>query len=296
MPLSALQSIRTQSPDGRIIEKIGINPIKRFVRGYWVVSDPLTSALAAQGTAGDSANLRFSIDTQGHFDWAYVIGNSTAAFSIEFYDAQKNRLLQNRPVHSSGVVGPAIRPFRLPKPYFFNVGDSEREITAVIRNLSPLPNTVRISLYGRRFYHKEMPPDMARDVERRFDEGEREYSFWLVPKETAFDGTVPAIAAGARATLTFETDNKADIEIDKVMLSSDGLFDYQLRCGDRSLKSWSNGDVESSSGFGDALFPFILGDSFLLERKRQILLEIRNTGVAPISVFATASGKQMQYR
>jgi C-terminal processing protease CtpA/Prc len=63
------------------------------------------------------------------------------------------------------------RQFRLPEPYFFNVGESQRQLKCTLRDLSGAENTVRLNLLGRRIYHKEAPPDVALDLQRIFGAG-----------------------------------------------------------------------------------------------------------------------------
>src|SRR3972149_4567309 len=59
--------------DGRPIVSVGIYEPKNHVRGYWLVSDPVTLTLAP----GGQDTLRYLIDQQGHFDWAYLMGLAT---------------------------------------------------------------------------------------------------------------------------------------------------------------------------------------------------------------------------
>src|SRR3989304_1095985 len=171
--------------DGRPIVSVGIYEPKNHVRGYWLVSDPVTLTLAP----GGQDTLRYLIDQQGHFDWAYIMGVSDGPFTIEFFDGGAQRRLSNKPVHSVTIVGSGARPFRLPEPYFFDVGDNQRELVATIRNpVFGSTNTIRLVLYGRRFYHREAPPAVAKKFQQKFQSGWRTYSYFLVPNETEGDG------------------------------------------------------------------------------------------------------------
>ncbi len=309
MPLPPLVEVAKLNPDGSVaidpqtgrpIRGIKVSPLKLHVRGYWLVSDPIAAALtpaASADLAGPETQLRFLIDSQGHFDWAYIMGISTGEYSLAFYDPGSNRLLQNRPVHNQNVVGSPFRPFRLPMPYFFNVGDAQREFSIAIRDLSTVANTVRLVLYGRRFYHKEASPQIAQEIMEKFAlRGFREYSYFLGPLEMRFDGTVEALAAGASTTLTFDCDDAVDFEAHKLMVrSTQGSFSFTLRERDKN-RILANGTVVSPSGWGNAEFPFYLGDSFLLERKRQLLLEITNTAALASRIYPTIAGKRLHYR
>lgn len=270
---------------------VGINSPKRYVRGYWVSPDPIVATVAS----GGNATITFPINTQGHFEWAYLMGASTGQFSLRIYDAQANRDLQNKPINSVTIVGSAPRPFHLPKPYWFNVGGSKREVSITVHDLSGATNDIRLVLYGRRLYHHDMPSDMADDFIRKFDAGPRLYSFFLVPKETKFDGSVVPVAAGAFETFMFEMDATADLEADKIMFSSTGSFTFALRDNDKN-RTLATGIIASTMGLGVAEFPFFFGDSYMLERKKQLILEVTNTSGASNSIYATLAGKRMQLR
>ena len=296
-------------PDGTPKKGWGINDIKMFVRGYWLTppekcSDQLPVSLTAFGTPGDTVILTYIIDTQGHFDWAYIMGEISGTvvngFSLEFFDAQRNRRLQNKPVLSNNMVGSAFRPFMLPEPYFFDVGDSSREIQIIVRNLETTTRTVSLTLYGRRFYHKEMPPQLAQEVREKWAlKGYRTYPYFLAPVEVPANGVVvDSIAPSGTFTFTFDMDDDADMECRKLLMSpvsSFASFTFALR--EREFnRTISNGAILGTLGFGTPEFPVNLLDSFLLERKKQLLLEITNTGIAPITLTPMIAGRRLHYR
>jgi len=301
MPLAPFVSVPKRNPDGSIargpdgkpVIGIAVNPVKQFVKGFWLTSDPVSVTLAP----GGSADLEFLVDSQGHFDWAYILGSSTAAYTLEFFDAGTQRLLQNRPVHSVTVVGSGVRPFRLPEPYFLNVGDSQRVIKVTVRNNLPgaQTNTIELVLYGRRFYHKEAPPDVAREIAEKFGGGWRTYAYFLVPQDTHGDGLVDPVPAGGFASQTFNMDANADTDLQKLMVVSTGAFQFRLR--ERATnRTLSNGTVLGTNGWGNAEFPFYFADTYLLERDKQLLFEITDLSGADNFIFATIGGRRLQYR
>lgn len=278
--------------DGRPIVSVGVYEPKNHVRGYWLVSDPITLTLGA----GGQDTLRYLIDQQGHFDWAYILGVSDGPFTIEFFDGGAQRRLQNKPINSATIVGSGARPFRLPEPYFFDVGDNQRELVATIRNpIFGTENTIRLVLYGRRFYHREAPPAVAQKFQQKFQSGWRTYTYFLVPNETKANGDIDPVAAGGSATFTYESESGVDTDLHKLMLSSTGPFTFQIRerATNRTLQ---NGLVRSENGFGNAEFPFYFADSYLLERKMQLLLEVTDVSGAPNKIFATMGARRLQYR
>lgn len=289
---------RRDPVDGRMkpVEGIAVNPVKPHVRGYWLVGDVATITLAASAglnIAGVPSELRFLIDSQGHFDWAYIIGVSSGVFTLEYFDPGSQRRLQNRPIHSTTIVGSAVRPFRLPEPYFFNIGDSQRQLICTLRDLSGASNTVRLICYGRRFYHKEAPPDVALDIARKFGQGDRSYSYFLVPNETANDGTVTSVAGLGTANFTLESDASADTEIQKLMFSSTGNFTFTIR--ERSTNRLLMNDVvHVQNGWGNAEFPFYPADTYLLERQKQLIVAVTDLSGSTNFIYLTAAGRRLQ--
>jgi hypothetical protein len=277
--------------DGRPIVAVGIYEPKNHVRGYWLVSDPITVTLAP----GGQDTLRYLIDQQGHFDWAYILGTSDGPYTLSFFDGGTQRRLSNKPVHSVTIVGSGARPFRLPEPYFFDVGDNQRELEVTVMNPLFTENTIRLVLYGRRFYHREAPPAVAKKFQQKFQTGWRTYSYFLVPNETKADGDVDPVPALGSASFTFESESGIDTDLHKLMVDSTGAFTFQIRerATNRTLQ---NGIVDSVNGFGNAEFPFYFADSYLLERKMQLLLEVTDTSGAPNKIFATMAGRRLQYR
>ena len=282
---------------GRPIEGIAVNPIKPHVRSYWL-ADPNNTTLvlpasAGANQAGASRDLNFLITSQGHFDWASIVGVSTGDFLLEFFDPGTSRMLQNRPIHSDCIVGVAARQFRLPEPYFFNVGESQRQLKCTLRDLSGAENTVRLNLLGRRIYHKEAPPDVALDLQRIFGAGSRTYSYFLVPNETARAGTVTPVSANGTSTFTFESDASADTEIQKLMMASTGAFTFTLRERDTDRLLMPNA-VHSSNGWGNAEFPYYFSDTFLIERQKQLILTVTDVSGSENYVYPVMAARRLQ--
>ena len=283
--------------DGRPIEGLGINPIKPHVRSYWL-ADPnqTTIVLAASGganQAGAVGELNFLIDFQGHFDWCSIVGVSTGAFLLEFFDPGSQRRLQNRPVHSNCIVGVGQRQFRLPEPYFFNIGDAQRQLKCYLRDLSGAQNTVRLNLIGRRIYHKEAPPDVALDLERMFGFGSRTYSYFLVPNETISDGTVTPVVGNGTGSFTFESDASADTEVVKLMVAATGAFTYTLRERATNRLLMPN-PVHSNNGWGNAEFPFFNADTYLLERQKQVIMDVTDLSGNSNFIYPVMAARRLQ--
>ncbi len=283
--------------DGKPILGLAINPIKPHVRGYWLADPNQTTivlpASAGANIAGAQKELNFLIDFQGHFDWSGIVGVSTGAYVLEFFDPGSQRRLQNRPMHSQCVVGVGQRQFYLPEPYFFNIGDAQRQLKCYLRDISGSENTVRLNLVGRRIYHKEAPPDVALDLERTFGFGSRTYSYFLVPNETKIDGTVTPVVGNGTGSFTFESDASADTEVKKLMLKSTGAFSYTLRERATNRLLMPNA-VHSQNGWGNAEFPFFPADTYLLERQKQVIMEVTDLSGSTNYIYPVMGARRLQ--
>jgi hypothetical protein len=279
---------------GNPIHGVVINPVKPFVRAYWIPGTIPNGTPVAVLAGGASVTLDFVIDDQGHFDWKYLIGESTGPYVLQFFDVGKNRELQNRPVHSSLIVGSAQRPFLLPEAYFFNVGDSQRNLRCKITDISGVSNTIRLSLHGRRFYHKDADPDVAEAMRKYFAGGEKPYSYFLTPLEgDPNTGLPPILPANGKLTLTLQSDAGADTELKKWMAVSTG--DFTVNIFDRSKNKFLMNDVIPNSDiFGNAEFPFIPADSFLLERQKYLIFYLQDLSGNPNTVYIAAAGRRLQ--
>jgi hypothetical protein len=307
MPARTFKAVALRDPktgrvvlgrDGKaLVDRYVIDPEKKYLRPYWLNSTPATKLLTAVGTEGDTADIDFVVDQQGHFDWNSIIGNGTGDFAMEFLDVASSRRLQNKPVHSGTMVGSGQRPFYLPEPYFLNVGDSQRVITLRVRNLDPFDNTVRITLYGRRFYHHESPFEIQKKFLAQFGQSERAYSYFLVPEETRFNGDIAPIPIAGSATYRFAADSEADAILQKTMVFSDPVgaeFDFTLR--ERTTNRLIMTDrVRGFAGWGNSEFPFRLADSYLLERQKDLILEVDNLSGEETRFFFTLACLRVHY-
>lgn len=283
--------------DGRPIEGLAINPIKPHVRSYWL-ADPNQVSVALAPSAGANvagavSELNFLIDYQGHFDWCSIVGVSTGAFLLEFFDPGSQRMLQNKPIHSECIVGSAQRQFLLPEPYFFNIGDGQRQLKCYLRDLSGAPNTVRLNLVGRRIYHKEAPPDVALDLAKELGFGSRTYSYFLVPNETKSDGTVTAVVGNGTGSFTFESDASADTEVLKLMVKSTGAFTFTLRERATNRLLMPN-PVHSQNGWGNASFPYFHADTYLLERQKQVIMDVVDLSGSTNYIYPVMAARRLQ--
>lgn len=275
-------------PDGAIY----VNPVKRHVRPFWLVTDPVTVTVPAGGIV----EAEVEIDTLGHFEWIYNQCKADGDFTIQILDVNTGRQLMNRPVHIRTISSIALsgeRPFKLPESYFFNTEEAGRTVKLRFRDLSGAENNIRWVMHGRRWYHKEAPPEVQHKIQERFALKERTYVYWLTTIARDPDA-IPTIPASGTLTERFSATDEADSEISKLTLVSTGPFTFQLR-ERASGKTLSNGQVHSTVGWGDAEFPFIWASPLLLERNYDLDLEMVDLSGAPNQVFATLTARRLQY-
>ena len=297
----------------RDYEGFYINPTKRHVRPFWLVpsrTDEIEVTLAAAGAAGDQArNIEFQIDTTGHFEISETMFQSTSPeFLVEIFDGGNNLAgFQNREVHARTMASNARRPFKWPESLFLNVQDAKRSIFVNLRNLSTSSNTVRFLFHGRRWYHKEAPPNVQRAIEERFMRTEKTYTYFLTVEPTSPGGRPPDIVLTPNQTLrensapNFKADDAADTEIYKLTQratfadGSDGAYTFALR-ELQSGRILSNGRVHVQDGWGDAEFPMVLPETLLFERNYQMAFEVTNlSGAQNLTIFPTLTGRRLQY-
>lgn len=280
-------------PDGSII----INKTKRHVRSFWLMGSPKTLALAAAGAAGSEVLLTpFKVDTQGHFEWAYMMAQATSPnFLVKFFDPGTRRDLMNNYIHAGTLLGTAQRPGLLVETYLLNTENAGRELDVSVKNLSVAPNTVEVALHGRRWYQNEAPPDVQQDMRKKFSTRERTTAYWLTP-----DGgpgfTVPAGGQLINQNApVFVADDEADTEAFKLTVFSTGSFEFRLRelASNRTL---SNDFVRVENGMGTAQFPFVFQETLLIERNYKVALEVRDLSGADNTIFATMWCRRLWYR
>lgn len=291
-----------------------INPSKRHVRPFWLVptlESEQVLTLAPAGTPGSIArNIQYDVDTQGHFEIAYVMFQATSPeFVVMITDGgNNNKQLMNAEIHARTIAGTARRPFILPETYFLNVQNAKRTLNMSFRNLSPNINSVRWCFEGRRWYHKEAPPEVQRAIENRFGLMEKTYTYYLTLQQnppslnpnTPEGANLPGLTLAAGEALFensapfFKSTDEADTEIHKLTYSATGPFEFQLR-ERQSGRTLSNGFIRVENGWGDGEFPFVLPETLLLERNYELLFEVRDLSGLQNIIYPTLIGRRLQY-
>lgn len=287
-------------PDGTLF----INKTKRHVRSFWLMGEPKTLALAAPGAAGDEIlGTPFEVDTQGHFEWAYIMahardenGVENKDFLVKVFDPGTRRDLMNEYIHAATIAGTARRPGILTETYLLNTENAARELQIAVKNLrTGLANNIEIALHGRRWYHKESPPDVQEEIRSYFQHKERTTHYWLTTKG-GFFALGPGESLINNTAPIMEADDEADTEVFKITSFSDGPFEFRLR-ELASGKTISNDFIRVENGWGNAEFPFVFQESLLIERNYDIAVDVRDlSGLSENRIFLTFHARRLWYR
>lgn len=283
-------------PNGRV--PMVKNRMKGHVRPYYLLPKPPTT-IAFAG-AGDTGELLFQVDLEGHFEWESFVTQpqddpaQTAQVVLDLFDAQKQRKLSNRPVHFQTIAAIVDHAFRLPEPYLFNVGDGLRSMNVYAKKLNAGAFTLHLAMLGRRYYHVEAPPDVAQKFDDVLSTKERAHTYFMTYNEVAGDGTPPVIAPGGQETFHFRADDDADTDLHKLMVPAQtGDFSFTLREADTN-RQLMNGRIARQMGWGDAEFPFYFADTHLLGRSKELIFEVQNDDPDnALTLFATIGARKL---
>lgn len=275
-------------PDG----SVWINPAKRYVKPYALVTAPNQTITVAGGSS--SPPITLPIDTQGHFELFYAVCDRTGPATMTIYDPGRSAFLMNREIHIDTIVSGLSgtggqRPFIWPESYFMNVEDAGRALVVQFRDLSNEDNDIRLMFEGRRFYTKESPPDIYEKMYQYFGRKERTNVYFLT---TDSDVTLPS--ASTETSAFARVTDEADFEIFKICSVSDGPYEWNIR-DTGTGRILSNGWTTNTQRTGTAEYPFIFVEPLLVERNYQLQINFRNLSGVTNRVWFTMIGRRLYY-
>ena len=114
----------------------------------WSVLPHASVSLAANGAGS------IVIITPSRFDFLVksISGRSTGTYLLNFLGTGKSELLNNKPLHSSTVIGTGNLPYPLPFPVLLRKSES---FVIDVSDLSGAANTIEIQLHGIALYKEE---------------------------------------------------------------------------------------------------------------------------------------------
>ncbi len=126
----------------------GVTPQKVYRVFFDYVFPSVT--LAANGNGPSVLQIQYDAD----FEWIWVVGSSTGAFTVQLQDTSTGRNLSNSPVNSANFMGTAQLPFPLVEPYLLARSTS---VQANFADLSGAPNTIQLVLRGYKLFPQSAP-------------------------------------------------------------------------------------------------------------------------------------------
>jgi hypothetical protein len=291
--------------------KVIVNPLKKWVTPYTLVTDPGIITLAA-GAVSDP--IPMVIDGKGHFEIfdAFFKSEQSEGFTVTLFDADsfgpdQRPILMNREIHvetiasGAGITLPISgtfsnatsggRPYRWSENFWMDVSHAKRGamIVAVFRNLADESNTIRFSLHGRRWYYMQADPDVAERMEEIFRERPRSMPyFWTTDEyvEKASNQTI--------VDFQIRLGDDAWSELHRLSLKATSpLFDILL-FETASGRKFMDQTMRSDLVFGSGEFPFILSESTLLEPNMKLTARIKYpSGAVPNEIWMTFAGRKI---
>lgn len=291
------------------LQKVIVNPLKKWVTPYTLVTDPGSITLEA-GQVSDP--IPMVIDGKGHFEIfdAFFRSEQPEGFTVTLFDADsfgqdQRPILMNREVHvatiasGAGVTLPLSgafpretsggRPYRWSESFWMDVSHAKRGsmIVAVFRNLSAVENTIRFSLHGRRWYYMQATPDVASRMEMIFRGRPRTMPyFWTT------DENIKAVAGADPVDHQIRLGDDAWSELHRLSILSTSVFDILL-FETASGRKFMDQAIQSNLVFGSGEFPSILAESTLLEPNMKLTARLTYPSGGENDIWMTFAGRKV---
>lgn len=298
-------------PDDPQGERVIVNPLKKWVTPFTMVTDPGVITL---GPNQISEPIPMVIDGKGHFEIFDAFFHSTreegftvTLLSADAYDGSEARpILMNREIHVATIASgggatlplsgafPAStsggRPYRWPENYWLDVSQKQRGamIVAVFRNLSSSSADIRFNLHGRRWYYMQAEPKVAQRMEEIFRGRPRSIPyFWTT------DEWVEVDSSSTPEDFQIRLGDDAWSELIKMTQVSTTNYDILLK-ETASGRKFMDQLMQNTLVFGSGEFPLMLAESTLLEPNMKLTAQILYpSGVAPNVIFLTIAGRKI---
>ena len=294
--------------------RIEVDPAKKHIVPYTLVSEPNVIALPAATISQDDPSILFGgivpepvifpIDNKGPFEICYssfrawnVIDEEivpTDQFLAVIFDPEYRPLLMNREIHArtfaggfgDPLAGPgalasaAGRPFVWPETFFMEPEAGGKALFMGFRNLTAFPLFIQWAYHGIRYYHLQPFKEAQAEKEAIIGKGRISWPYFYTTD------TDVVLAGGASRDYDIRVTDDADVEIFKMTKFSD--FDFLWRImekdsGERFLDTAGvtaagapNG-VHSDFGWGSGEFPFIPFETMYYEQNSKLILRLVNS-------------------
>lgn len=284
--------IKKKDDDGNV--NVYVNPAKRFVKPWWLVTNPETVNLGANGVSGP---IPLVVDEAlGHCEVYYLVAQATGPFTFRIKDEGRNYWWSNREVHVDTVAGVAQRPFIFPETYFINTSGGTRQLTIQYTDISGAPNAIRVALVSRRFVYREAPLEIWKKFETYYTQKERTNLFFLTT-EQPINNLVPGVANAALFDFWMTSDSFFEaIKFTYATVPANHPLDirmWEFGSGRSFLRANTRTDINNM--WGSAQFPSIPPESYLFDRDYRVSGDIVNTGLVNCDVYLTITGRKVKY-
>jgi hypothetical protein len=288
-----------------------VNPLKKWVTPYTLVTDPGEITLAAGAL---SEPIPMVIDKKGHleiFD-AFFESEQPEGFTVTLFDAnefgpQARPILMNREIHVSSIASgagislplsgsfPAStaggRPYRWPQTFWMDASKDGAMIVAVFRNLSQSENTVRFNLHGRRWYYMQAPGKVADRMAEIYRNRPRTIPYFYTTDE---DVVLEGDEGPTKFQLRMGDDSWS--EWVKASCVRTGSFDVLIRDTSTGKSLMGPGEgvpVIDSLVFGSGEFPFLNWENSLFEPNFKLTFELTDLSGEDNSIWLTLAARKI---
>lgn len=257
----------------RVSGRIGVNPLKMFVRPFTLTTDEYTTTLLPNAISNPIPML---IDGKGHFEvfWASYYSDQSERFTVKLFDHENRMLLQNRELHIDSIAsgggataqiegalaaaGTGGRQYRWPESLWIDSKAGGKTISVVFRNLSSSTQIIKFVLHGLRWFHTQAPSKVADRMEEIRLLRARTMPFFYTTETNVY------LATGASGSYDIRFTDEAWTEWVKSTVQSTHHFNVQIR-EKMTRKFFMARQMREDLVFGSGELPFILWESSLFE-------------------------------
>jgi len=260
------------------------NPILQHSIPYYATFDEDASG-SSEAVIPASSTIEKTItnDASGVIDIRQLAGISTGDYLVSIYDNEYQRVLSNRPLHSSTIIGTSSFPFKLPTPLILHKTQSLR---FYLTDLSGASNSVRITCAGIKYYF---------DVDEKIFSKQSKASQISRPYFYTTDNEVNlSVSTAVQAPYYITTLTEADFYLYRITSKQDGPFLVRITNTSTGM-NFSNNTFIHSDTFSGTSQNYKDMEPMLIERKTILKLEFINLHTAVNNVYITLTGVNYYY-
>lgn len=218
-------------------------------------------------------------------------GTAAADFAVMLKEVGETREFMNREVHIRTIAGTAQQVGLLREPYFFM---SQHTIQAQFRKIAGGAVNIRMYLNGAQYYPWDpnfllKPKDKEEIVARiRAWINRRRYvsPYWLT--------TDTPVALGANATGDFPAKVGDDGHFECFGLTAVATGNFSLELSEvKTKQTLMNGAITQTNGIGNARFPTIFFQSYVVPAGYRLNCRLTDLSGAPNAIWLTMFGRKV---